>query len=134
MDRGGAFIHGGRTMLSVENVYLTKYLNALREFAPIYRPGFLRGILEVLRDGKPAPRKERQLQVYESIVKIFDGCEKSLQDNILEYFLHVELPSLEAEEREEKARCDAIENLLECLNERTTREIIEFTELIENET
>jgi hypothetical protein len=119
-------------MKNAGNTFLAKYLNELREYAPIYHPGFLRNILQLIRDGKPAPQKEPQLYVYECIVKIFEDCGESLRDNILNYFLRVELPSLEADEREEKARCDAINNLLECVNERSTKEIIAFTKLLES--
>jgi hypothetical protein len=120
-------------MLNVANTRLSKYLDELREYAPIYRASFLREILVLIRDGKPAPTKEPQSCVYECISKIFDGCEAALQDNIINYFLHVELASLEADEREEKAKCDAIDNLLECLNERSAKEIIAITELIEGD-
>jgi hypothetical protein len=133
MELCGAFIHGGKTMSNTGYTFLAKYLNDLREYAPIYRASFLREILELVRDGKPAPNKDPQLCVYESIVKIFEGCEESLQDNILNYFLRVELPSLEADEREEKARCDAIDSLLECVNEKSTKEIIAFTKQLESE-
>ena len=118
-------------MSNAGNTFLAKYLNELREYAPIYHPGFLREILVLIRDNKPMPQKEPQSYVYECIVKIFDDCGESLRDNILNYFLHVELPSLEADEREEKARCDAINYLLECVNDKSTKEIIAFTKLLE---
>jgi hypothetical protein len=114
-------------MQNAGNTYTAKYLNQLREYAPIYRASFLREILGLIRDGQPAPIKEQPRKVYESIIKIFDGCENSLISNIITYFIQVELPSLENDERAEKARCDAINDLLECLNEKTTREIIALT-------
>ncbi len=120
-------------MPNAGNTYLAKYLNELREYAPIYRASFLREILELVRDGKPAPQKEPPLYVYKCIVKIFEGSDESLQNNVINYFLQVELPSLEADERAEKARSDAIDDLLECLNEKTTREIIALTRQFESE-
>jgi hypothetical protein len=111
--------------------YLAKYLNDLREYAPIYRASFLRKILELVRDDKPAPEKDPQLYVYECIFKIFQNSDESLKKNIINYFLQVELPSLEADERQEKARCDAIDNLLECLNDKSAREINDIIKQIE---
>ena len=111
--------------------YLAKYLEELREYAPIYRAGFLREILEIVRDKKPAPIKEPPLYVYQCIARIFQDSEDSLKRNIINYFLQVELPSLEADERQEKARCDAIDNLLECLNDKSAKEINDLIRQIE---
>ena len=113
--------------------YLAKYLNELREYAPIYRGSFLRKILEHVRDDKPAPEKDPQLYVYKCILRIFHDAEGSLKRNVINYFLQVELPSLEADERQEKARCDAIDNLLECLNDKSAREINDIRRIIEGE-
>ena len=113
--------------------YLAKYLNELREYAPIYRASYLRGILELVRDNKPAPEKEPQLYVYKCIAKIFDDSDDSLKRNIINYFLQVELPSLEADERAEKARCEAIDNLLECLNDKSAKEINDIIKQLEIE-
>lgn len=113
--------------------YLAKYLNDLREYAPIYRAGFLREILENVRDDKPAPEREPQLYVYRNIARIFQDTEESLKKNVINYFLQVELPSLEADERQEKARCDAIDNLLECLNDKSAKEINDIRKQIEAE-
>jgi hypothetical protein len=111
--------------------YLAKYLDELRDYAPIYRAGFLREILEIVRDDRPAPIKDPQLYVHQCISRIFQESEDSLKRNIINYFLQVELPSLEADERQEKARCDAIDNLLECLNDKSAKEINDFIRRIE---
>jgi len=111
--------------------YLAKYLDELRDYAPIYRAGFLREILEIVRDNRPAPIKDPQLYVHQCILRIFQDSEDSLKRNIINYFLQVELPSLEADERQEKARCDAIDNLLECLNDKSAKEINDFIRRIE---
>ncbi len=103
--------------------YTAKYLDELREYAPIYRASFLREILHSVRDGKPAPEKDPQLYVYRCISKIFQDSDESLRRNTINYFIQVELPSLAAEEQEEKDRCDAIDNLLECLNDKSAKEI-----------
>ncbi len=120
-------LYGGRNISTAGYTYLAKYLDELREYAPIYRASFLREILELVRDGKPAPIKGPPLYVYQCITKIFEGCEESLQNNVINYFLQVELPSLEADERAEKARCDAIDEMLECLNDKSAKEIIALT-------
>jgi len=111
--------------------YLAKYLDELRDYSPIYRAGFLREILEIVRDDRPAPIKEPPLYVHQCISRIFQDSEDSLKRNIINYFLQVELPSLEADERQEKARCDAIDNLLECLNDKSAKEINDFIRRIE---
>jgi len=103
--------------------YTAKYLDELREYAPIYRANYLREILQNVRDGKPAPEKDPQLYVYRCISKIFQDSDESLRRNTINYFLQVELPSLAIEEQDEKARCDAIDNLLECLNDKSAKEI-----------
>jgi hypothetical protein len=126
-------LYGGRNISTAGYTYLAKYLDELREYAPIYRAAFLREILELLRDGKPAPIKGPQLYVYQSISKIFTGCEESLKNNVINYFLQVELPSLQADERTEKARCDAIDELLECLNDKSPKEIIALTKQFTSE-
>ena len=74
------------------------------------------------------------LYVYNSIAKIFEGSDEALKRNIINYFLQVELPSLEADERQEKARCDAIDNLLECLNDKSAKEINDLISLIDSDT
>jgi len=107
--------------------YLAKYLDELREYAPIYRANFLREILELVRDDMPEPEKEPKLYVYKCIASIFYDSEESLKRNVINYFLHVELPSLAAEEKQEKARCDAIDNLLGCLNDKSAKEINDIT-------
>ena len=114
--------------------YLAKYLNELREYAPIYRAGYLRKMLELVRDDMPAPANESSLYVYNSIAKIFEGSDEALKRNIINYFLQVELPSLEADERQEKARCDASDNLLECLNDKSAKEINDLISLIDSDT
>ncbi len=111
--------------------YLAKYLNELRGYAPIYRAFFLREILLNVRDDKPAPDKEPQLYVYRSIAKIFQDSDESLKRNVINYFLQVELPSLAADEKQEKERCDAIDSLLECLNDKSAREINDLRKLFE---
>ena len=111
--------------------YLAKYLDELREYAPIYRAGFLREILEGVRDERPAPEKEPQSYVYQSISRIFQDSELSLKRNIINYFLQVELPSLAADEKQEKAKCDAIDNLLECLNDKSAKEIEDLVSQLE---
>jgi hypothetical protein len=113
--------------------YLAKYLDELREYAPIYRARFLREIAECVRDDKPAPEKDPALYVYKCINKIFKDSEDSLKRNVINYFLQVELPSLEADERAEKAKCDAIDNLLECLNDKSAKEINNLIRQIEGD-
>lgn len=120
-------------MTTAVYTYLAKYLNELREYAPIYRAAFLREILELVRDDKSAPEKDPQLYVYKCIVKIFHDCEESLKRNVINYFLQVELPSLVADEKQEKARCDAIDSLLECLNDKSAKEINDIINLLEGE-
>ncbi|MBN2589524.1 MAG: hypothetical protein JXA96_06665 [Sedimentisphaerales bacterium] len=111
--------------------YLAKYLDQLREYAPIYRAAFLRNILESVRDDKPAPEKEPQSYVYQCIARIFKDSEVSLKRNIINYFLQVELPSLAADEKQEKEKCDAIDNLLECLNDKSAKEISDLINQLE---
>lgn len=118
-------------MPSTVYTHLAKYLDQLREYAPIYRAAFLREILESVRDGKPAPEKEPQSYVYQCIARIFQDSDDSLRRNIVNYFLQVELPSLAADERQEKARCDAIDNLLECLNDKSAKEINDLIRQVE---
>ena len=118
-------------MASGVYTYLAKYLNELREYAPIYRAGFLREIVEAVRDNKPAPEKDPQLYVYNCIASIFYETEDSLKKNVINYFLHVELPSLAAEEKQEKARCDAIDSLLETLNDKSAKEINDIIALLD---
>ena len=113
--------------------YLAKYLDELREYAPIYRARFLREIVERVRDDRPAPEKDPALYVYKCIYKIFEDSDDSLKRNVINYFLQVELPSLEADERAEKAKCDAIDNLLECLNDKSAKEINDLLRQIEGD-
>ena len=110
---------------------LAKYLDQLREYAPIYRAAFLRGILEGVRDERPAPEKDPQSYVYRCIAGIFLDSEPSLKRNIINYFLQVELPSLAEDEKQEKAKCDAIDNLLECLNDKSAKEIQDLINQLE---
>jgi hypothetical protein len=128
------WIGGKRPMPTAVYTYLAKYLNELREYAPIYRASYLREIMENVRDNKPAPEREPQLYVHRCITKIFLDSDESLKRNVINYFLQVELPSLEADERQEKARCDAIDNLLECLNDKSAKEINDLRKQIETET
>ena len=111
--------------------YLAKYLDELREYAPIYRAAFLRNILEGVRDNGPVPEKEPQSYVYQCIARIFQDSEDSLKRNIINYFLQVELPSLAADERQEKAKCDAIDSLLESLNDKSAKEINDLIRQLE---
>ena len=117
-------------MQSTVYTYLAKYLDQLREYAPIYRAGFLREILESVRDDRPAPENEPRSYVYNCIAGIFHDSDISLKKNVINYFLQVELPSLAADEKQEKAKCDAIDNLLECLNDKSAREINDILRLI----
>jgi hypothetical protein len=110
--------------------YTAKYLDQLREYAPIYRANYLREILQDVRDSKPAPEKDPQLYVYKCISNIFRDADESLRKNTINYFVQVELPSLAAEEQEEKARCDAIDSLLECLNDKSSKEINDLIKLL----
>ncbi len=118
-------------MPSTVYTHLAKYLDQLREYAPIYRSAFLREILESVRDDRPAPQKEPQSYVYRCIAGIFHDSDASLKRNIINYFLQVELPSLAADEKQEKAKCDAIDNLLECLNDKSAKEINDLINQIE---
>jgi hypothetical protein len=110
---------------------LAKYLDQLREYAPIFRAGFLREMLESVRDDKPVPQKDPQSYVYKCIAGIFHDSDAALKRNIVNYFLQVELPSLAADEKQEKAKCDAIDNLLECLNDKSAKEINDLINQIE---
>ena len=132
LEKLAAFILVEVKMATAVYTYLAKYLDELREYAPIYRASFLREILELVRDEKPAPEKKTALHVYQSIAEIFNGSEDALKRNIINYFLHVELPSLAADEKAEKARCDAIDSLLECLNDRSAKEINDIIRLLED--
>lgn len=113
--------------------YLAKYLDELREYAPIYRARFLREMVERVRDDMPAPEKDPALYVYRCIYKIFEDSDDSLKRNVINYFLQVEIPSLEADERAEKAKSDAIDNLLEYLNDKSAKEINDLTRQIEGD-
>jgi len=94
----------------------------------LYRAGFQRGFLELIRDDKPIPQEEHYIFKAKTINERFEGCSKSFRRKAIDQYLAKVLPEMESKQREEDAEQEAYDDLLNYLaNNKTVEEVVTLT-------